>query len=100
MTMIKFDIRKARRQAEAIEETAESLSRMTRNQYADTMQCVQGSWKGENAELYLKKAARLQEKMENTSRQLNATAQAIRNAARAVELAEQAAVQLAGTRGH
>lgn len=100
MAILQFDIRKARQQASAIEEAAEGLSRLTKYQYAATMQGVQNSWKGENAECYLKKAAKLQEKMENTSRQLNETAQAVRSAARAVELAEQTAVRLSETRGY
>ncbi|MDD2980431.1 MAG: WXG100 family type VII secretion target [Hespellia sp.] len=98
MGVIEFDFAKAHRQASQLENLGRQMQSMTDSAYGNTMQILSSSWKGAAAETYMKKAARQQEKMRQTAKQLCMTAEALRMAANTVRAAEEKAKELAELR--
>lgn len=95
---IEFDFKKAKEQAEKLDEVAERLNRLSNKSFSATMQQLSSVWKGENATLYLDKGDSLQEKMNATARELQNIASDIRAVARRMYEAEMNALRIAQER--
>ena len=95
---IEFDFRKALGQAEKIDTIADTLGRLSRTEFENTMQNLSAGWKGGNASIYLSKGNRLQEKMNGTVKELYSVASDIREIAKRVYDAEMAALAIASER--
>lgn len=66
--------------ADQLEEIAKRLSDLSDRQLSGTMQDLSCGWKGENANAYLKKGAKLQRKIKATSNDLRNVAGELRSA--------------------
>ena len=97
-SVIMFNFRRAQQQAEELDEIADSLSRMAKNDFENTMQNVAAAWKGENASKYLIKGDKLQGNMCSTAQSLRGIAADIRKVARRIYEAEMAALAIAEER--
>ncbi len=95
---IEFDFRQAMRQADRIEEIADKLNRLSSSKLESSLQNLSVSWKGENASAYLAKGERLQGKMGQTAKGLQAAASDIRTVAKRLYDAEMAALAIASAR--
>ncbi len=76
-TTIEINFKNACDQASQLEQLAQELSRIADSQLSGTLQSVSGSWKGDSAGLFLQKGNSL-------ITQINASAQALRNAASSI----------------
>lgn len=74
------DFRVAMMKADQLEEIAKRLSDLSDRQLGSTMQNLSCGWKGENARAYLKKGAKLQGKIKETSSDLRNVAAELRSA--------------------
>lgn len=95
---IEFDFRQAMSQADKIDGLADDLKRLAADKFDGSLQNLAASWKGENASLYLEKGSSLQNKMNKTSGELHAAAEAVRKIARRLYDAEMAALEIASVR--
>ena len=98
MGFLEFDFQKANAQIEELEQIAADLEKLVSSRYEESMQQLGGAWKGAGAEAYMRKASRLQEKMERSSGDVRSTAEVFRNVTRQVRLAEELAAQIAAER--
>ena len=64
---IEFDFTQAKRQAQKLEEIADRLSNLSKNNLNGTLQGVAQNWKGTNASDYLSKGQKLQKKVNTSS---------------------------------
>ena len=76
---IETDFHVAMMKADQLEEIAKRLSDLSDRQLGSTMQNLSCGWKGENAYAYLKKGAKLQEKIKETSNDLRSAAEELRS---------------------
>lgn len=97
---IKINFQRAMQQANTLDQIAEDLSRLSSNEFSETMQLVSTNWKGNNANIYLQKGSRLQNDMNETVRQLRNIASEIRKIAKRVHDAEMAALAIAEQRNY
>lgn len=95
---IRFDFQQAIRRAEELERIAADLQQLSNRELGESQQNLSTAWKGEAANAYLQKGARLQEKILNSAKDLNSTASAIRNMAKRIYDAEMRAYRLAKQR--
>lgn len=95
---IEMDFRRAMAQADHVDQLAERLSSVSNKQFGGTLQNLSSGWKGDNANLYMQKGAKLQNKMNVSARDLHNTASDIRRAAKRLYAAEMAALAIAQTR--
>lgn len=95
MGMIEFDFQKAGSQADQLEQLAKRMKRLAAVDYNNTMQTLACLWQGTSADTYMRKAGRLEEKMEQTANELLQTAEALRIVANQVKKAELQAEELA-----
>ena len=79
---VENNFRSAMAQAAKIDEIAESLAAVSDKKLGNTLQELSLGWKGENASAYLKKGAKLQDRMSNSSMELRGIAEDIRNRAK------------------
>lgn len=98
MALINFDFNKARQQANEIENISDDLSCLISNEYNATIQGISTSWKGDSADIYMRKAYDMQRKLNETANQLKQTSESMRMIIRAVEIAEEKVIQLASER--
>ena len=98
MGMIEFDFQKASSQADQLEELAKRMKQLAAVDYSNTMQELSYSWKGTSADIYMRKAGRLEDKMKQTANELQQTAASLRMAAEKVKKAELKAEELAKQR--
>lgn len=97
---INFNFKKARQQADQLDDIARRLTRMSASEYAGAMQNISANWKGENASAYLAKGAKLQGDMEDTAKSLHNVASDIRTIAKRIYDAEMAALAIAEARAY
>lgn len=76
------DFQIAMAQADKIDEITERLSAVSRKKLGSTLQDLSVGWKGENASAYLRKGAKLQGRINNSSMELHNIAEDIRSSAR------------------
>jgi len=74
--------------ADQLEEIAKRLSDLSGRQLGGTMQDLSCGWKGENAYAYLKKGAKLQGRIRETSNDLRNLAEELRSAGKKAYKAE------------
>ena len=77
---IEADFHVAMMKADQLEEIAKRLSDLSDRQLGGAMQNLSCGWKGENAYAYLKKGAKLQGKIKETSNDLKSAAEKLRSA--------------------
>jgi len=95
---IRYDFQQAIRKAEELESVASNLKRLSNSELENSLQSLAGAWKGEAARAYLAKGNRLQEKILENARKLEATARTIRSMAQKTYDAEMAAWRIAKER--
>lgn len=81
---VENNFRSAMAQAAKIDEIAESLAAVSDKKLGNTLQELSLGWKGENASAYLRKGAKLQARMSNSSMELRGIAEDIRNRAKRI----------------
>ena len=81
---VENNFRSAMAQAAKIDEIAESLAGISDKKLGNTLQELSLGWKGENAFAYLKKGAKLQDRMSNSSMELRGIAEDIRSRAKRI----------------
>lgn len=74
--------------ASELEDEADKLKKLADSDFAMSIAGVQAAWKGENAELYIKKCEQLKEEMLYTAKSLTKIASSIRSNAKAIYDAE------------
>lgn len=98
MDLMNFDFQKANAQIREMEEISSSVGKLAGRDYANTMQQLSGAWKGAAAESYLRKAYRLQEKMQKTAEEIKRTAEIYNATVKRVAAAEEQAKAIASRR--
>lgn len=99
MNCLKFDLQKANAQIREMKEISLSVQQLAGKDYTNTMQQLSGVWKGTAAEVYLRKAYRLQEKMQRTAEDIKRTAEIYNATVKRVVAAEEQAKAIASRRG-
>lgn len=74
--------------ASELEDEADKLKKLADREFASSIAELQTAWKGENAELYVKKCEQLKEEMLSTAKALTTIASGIRSNAKAIYDAE------------
>lgn len=95
---INWNYIQAKRQADRLEEQADRLRRLARNQMEEAVHSLSNGWKGDNAGNYLRKATRVKQEMESASAELMRTAEVIRSLAERTYRAEMRVKELARIR--
>lgn len=98
MDQIEIDFGVAKRQASQLEELASRLEKLAKNDFEDTLQNISSSWKGQNADAYLRKGEKLEDSILRTASDLRRTASTIRTNAQRTYDAEMRARELARLR--
>lgn len=91
---ILMDFAKAYRQADQLDNISQQLSSMAGGQFNSTLQGVSGAWKGENATKFIDKGILLQEQIKKTAQNIHQSAETVRNIAKRLQAAEEAAKAL------
>lgn len=95
---IVMDFEAAKRRAKELDEVANDLSRLSRNQFGSTLEDLSRSWTGDNSVKYIGKGRNLQGNMDKSVQSLREVATAIRQIAEAVYEAEMRAWERAQNR--
>lgn len=95
---IKVDFIKAKRQAEEFEKIADQLRAIANGEIDGAMSGVSSGWKGDSADLFLKKGNKLKEDVIKTANQLDAAARTLRQNAQSIYNAEMRALEIAKKR--
>lgn len=95
---INWNYIQAKRQADRLREQAERLRKLSRDRMEDAIQNLAGSWKGESAGAYIRKAERMKRELEDAAAELERTAEVIRSSADRTYRAEMQVRELAHTR--
>lgn len=95
---IEMDFRAAMNQADKIDGIANRLKNLSNNDYRNTIQNISNAWKGDNADVYVKKSSTLIDKMNGTASKLADAADTIRRIAKNIYDAEMAAWEIAHRR--
>lgn len=95
---IAIDFKKAKQQAQKLDDAAEQFRRIANNNFQDTMQAISASWTGENSRRYLNKGTTLKNQMLQTAKKLNGIASEIRTVAQRIYNAEMQALKIAEER--
>lgn len=91
---LRFDFRKADAQIRELEEIAADIERLAVYKYEQTIQDVGSAWGGAGAEAYMKKAVRLQDKIESCAKDIKNSAEVYRSVVKRVRTAECLAIQI------
>ncbi len=92
---IEMNFTRAREQAGQLETAAGQLEKIATGNMEEVLSSIMGNWKGENADVYLGKARKVQKDILSVSKELKNTATAIRHIAQVTYQAEMAALELA-----
>lgn len=84
-----MDFHLAMAQADKIDEIAERLSQTSEKKLGKTLQDLSMGWKGENASAYLRKGAKLQNRINSSAGDLHSIAEDIRSRAKRMYETEQ-----------
>lgn len=95
---IQMDFNKASRQADKLDEIANSMDREASRGLADILNVLGNDWRGENADKYIRKGFTLKEDMDSTAKSLHQTAATIRYAAKRIFDAEMENLRIAEER--
>jgi WXG100 family type VII secretion target len=97
-TSIEFDYKNALAQADKVDGIADSLNAIVSRRLQETLQNLSVSWKGDNANAYIKKGSKLKGNVNNTAGELHSIAEDIRVIAKRIYDAEMAALAVAEER--
>lgn len=92
---IRFNYNKAIQQAKRLEELANQLNNLAKDNVASTLSDLSRNWNGDSASQFLSKGHKAQNDIVKTAKQLSETAAAIRRAAKRMRDAEERARQIA-----
>lgn len=95
---IQMDFDKANRQADELDDIANSVDREANRSLTDTLNALGNDWRGENADKYIKKGFTLKEGMNDTARSLRQAASTIRYVAKRIYDAEMENLRIAEER--
>ncbi len=95
---IQFDFNRAKQKANELEAVADELRNLSRTNLQNTLNSLDGNWKGDNASAYIRKGAALQEKLNTTESSLRKSANTIRTIAKNIYDAEMEALRIAEER--
>lgn len=95
---IRMDFRKAKRQADELDDVAEAVKKLSEKSLEETMGQIAANWTGDNSNKYLRKGKTLQGNISATARSLEEVAQAIRDIAEVIYEAEMDAWERAHNR--
>lgn len=95
---IQIDFNRAQTQAAQIEQIANGIESLVKQDMENYMSGVEANWKGGNAALYIKKGRRLEQELEKSAAELKKTAQTIRKVAQNTYNAEKKAIMAARVR--
>lgn len=98
MSRIEMDFQRANRQADSLEELASELGKLAGSQFEGSLNELAANWKGDNANAFLQKGARLEENMKQTAKSIKNTAIQLRRTAKLIYDAEMYAKKLAEKR--
>ncbi|MBQ7203375.1 MAG: hypothetical protein IJS03_05075 [Eubacterium sp.] len=92
---IRFNFAQAKQQAQRLETIAYEMKRTANQNFDRALSQLSGSWKGESATLYIKKAQIVRNEIIKNANDLEAVARSIRKVAQRVYNAEMEAKRLA-----
>ncbi len=95
---IQMDFDKANRQANELDDIANSVDREANRSLTDTLNALGNDWRGENADKYIRKGFTLKEDMNNTAKSLRQAASTIRYVAKRIYDAEMENLRIAEER--
>lgn len=95
---IKVNFQLAKQQAARLEEIADSIDGIGNGDFAETLQQISKSWRGENARMYLEKGNQLQSDMSGSAKTLRQIASEIRTKAERIYWAEMKSIETAKSR--
>ena len=95
---IQMNFRNANQTADRLQTMSNKLKNLANERYYSSLRSISTSWKGENAERFLKKAEKVKNDMVRTSSDLTKAADAVRTIARNTYNAEMRAREIAMTR--
>lgn len=98
MGNIELDFQNAKRQADKLDELAQKLERLAKNQWDGTLLNLSEQWRGNNATVYLRKGMQLENDMAASAKKMRLTASKIRSTAKKIYDAEIYAKKLAENR--
>ncbi len=93
-----MNFKRTRKEAAKLDEAADSLQQLADGEFEDSLQNVSAGWKGENADIFLKKGRLLKAEIMSTARQMRKTAGTIRSIANRTFRTEMEALKTAQTR--
>lgn len=97
---LKINFEKALKQAEELENIAKEIENVAKVDLEDSFNSISRNWTGENSNNYIKKGAKVKEDIKKTAKNLNETAEAIREIVRRDKEAEEAAERIAQERSY
>lgn len=100
ISKIDIDFRMVMEQANHLDEVASQMEDLSEKSFGEALQDISGSWKGDNASLYIHKGNTLKENMTDTAQQLKQISDAIKKKAKFIYDTEQKAVSIAKTRSY
>lgn len=95
---IQMNFSNAMRQAQALENLASELNRLSGQELSSSLSSIAGAWKGDSASLFLQKGDRLAGQISGSATALYNAARDIRSIARRTYNAEMRALELARLR--
>lgn len=81
---IQMDFNKAKRQAQELDDIAYRLDKTANKNLSDSLNALNGDWKGENADKYIKKGFILKEDINETAKSIHKVAALIRTVAKEI----------------
>ena len=97
---IEMDFRRAKAQADALDNLANELNNLANKDYENTITQIQANWESDNATIYFGKAQTVKERMNRSASDLGKAADTIRQIAKNIYDAEMAALALAEARSY
>lgn len=98
LSAIRMDFRKAKRQADELEDVAEAVKKLADQNLEETLEQIAANWTGDNSTNYVAKGKTLQGNITATAQSLEETAGAIREIAEVIYEAEMEAWERAHDR--
>ena len=97
---IRMKFKAAMAMADRLQELAGKMRNLADERCYGTLRNISNSWKGENADAYLRKGEKVKEKMSRTASDLDNAAGTVRTIARNTYAAEMRAWEIAQTRSY
>lgn len=98
LVVIQMEFRKAKEQADRLEQVARELTQLSCIQLDDTLSEINSAWKSDTSNAFIRKGRRMQEQLNIRANEIKRTAAAIRTIANNTYKAEMQAYQIATER--